>query len=77
MGRMSDGVGELLHRLDRRVGWHTLPVPIGILTLRQMRTRLRQRNLHDTGRPPGLEASTNGPTPTASSSRTRARSAAS
>ena len=60
MGRVSDTVGELLHRLDRRVGWHTLPVPIGIITLRQMRARLRERNLHDTGRPAGLAASTNG-----------------
>ena len=48
-------VTELLHRLDRRVGWHRLPTPLGILTLRQMRARLRSRNLYDTGRPAGLE----------------------
>jgi hypothetical protein len=47
-----DGVTGLLHALDRRVGWHRLPVPLGVLTLRQMRVRLRERNLHDTGRPP-------------------------
>jgi hypothetical protein len=60
LGRVSDTVGELVHRFERRVGWHTLPVPIGIITLRQMRARLRERNLHDTGRPAGLAASTNG-----------------
>jgi hypothetical protein len=45
---------DLLHAVDRRFGWHRLPVPLGMLTLRQMRVRLRERNLHDTGRPPGL-----------------------
>ena len=60
MGRVSDGFTELMHVVDRRVGWHKLPVPLGILTLRQMRARLRQRNLHDTGIPPG-QRSTNGP----------------
>jgi hypothetical protein len=59
MGRLSEGFTELMHKVDRRVGWHRLPVPLGFLTLRQMRKRLRQRNLHDTGTPPDLEASTN------------------
>ncbi len=34
--------------LDRRVGWHRLPLPLGIATLIGLRTRLRNRNLHDT-----------------------------
>jgi hypothetical protein len=54
---------ELLHRVDRRVGWHRLPVPLGILTLRQMRQRLRERNLYDNGAPPGLRESLNGAPP--------------
>jgi hypothetical protein len=37
------------HAVDRRVGWHRLPRPLGILTLVGLRTRLRERNLHDTG----------------------------
>jgi hypothetical protein len=39
------------YALDRSVGWHRLPRPIGILTLAGLRTRLRERNLHDTGVP--------------------------
>src|SRR5919202_453928 len=34
--------------LDRRVGWHRLPVPLGLLTLVGLRMRLRARNLYDT-----------------------------
>jgi hypothetical protein len=45
------GVTELVHRVDQRFGWHRLPTPLAILSLRQMRVRLRSRNLHDTGRP--------------------------
>jgi hypothetical protein len=39
------------YALDRSVGWHRLPRPLGILTLAGLRTRLRERNLHDTGVP--------------------------
>ncbi len=35
--------------LDGRFGWHRLPRPVGILTLIGLRTRLRERNLYDTG----------------------------
>ena len=44
--------------LDRRVRWHRLPVPLGLLTLMGLRMRLRESNLHDTssrspaGQPP-------------------------
>jgi len=36
--------------LDRRVGWDRLPLPAGLLTLVGLRDRLREENLHDTGR---------------------------
>jgi hypothetical protein len=39
------------YALDRSVGWYRLPRPLGILTLAGLRTRLRERNLHDTGVP--------------------------
>src|SRR4051812_5899068 len=52
----EDALTELAHRVDRRVGWHRLPTPLGVLTLRQMRQRLRVANLHDTGTPPDLVA---------------------
>ena len=35
--------------LDRRFGWDRLPRPLGVLTFVGLRTRLRQRNLYDTG----------------------------
>ena len=35
--------------LDRRFGWDRLPRPLGVVTLVGLRTRLRQKNLHDTG----------------------------
>jgi hypothetical protein len=35
--------------LDRRFGWDKLPLPIGVLTLIGLRTRLRKENLYDTG----------------------------
>ena len=34
--------------LDRRVGWHRLPVPLGLVSLYAIRARLREQNLHDT-----------------------------
>ncbi len=36
--------------LDRRIGWERLPLPAGLLTLVGLRDRLREENLHDTGR---------------------------
>jgi hypothetical protein len=39
------------HAVDRSVGWHRLPRPLGVLTLVGLRTRLRERNLYDTGVP--------------------------
>ena len=37
-------------RLDRWLGWDRLPLPIAMLTLVGLRSRLRQENLHDTGK---------------------------
>ena len=42
-------VDELAEALDRRVGWHRLPLPLALLTFFGLRNRLRQRNLFDTG----------------------------
>ncbi len=36
-------------RIDRRIGWHRLPRPLGIVTLIGLRNRLREENLYDTG----------------------------
>jgi hypothetical protein len=38
--------------VDRRIGWHRLPWPLGMLTLVGIRNRLRARNLYDSGRGP-------------------------
>ncbi len=45
--------------LDRRFGWDRLPRPLGVLTLVGLRTRLRERNLYDTGAG-GAQAPANG-----------------
>jgi Animal haem peroxidase len=37
--------------LDRAVGWHRLPTPLGLVVLIGLRRRLRQRNLYDTSPP--------------------------
>src|SRR5919106_2971957 len=54
MGRLADGLTEVMHRVDRRFGWHRLPLPLALLALAEMRNRLRERNLFDTGTPAGL-----------------------
>ena len=41
----------LTHAIDRAVGWHRLPVPLGVLALLAIRRRLRQENLYDTATP--------------------------
>jgi hypothetical protein len=56
---------KLSSTLDRRIGWHRLPGPIGLLTLIGLRQQLRAHNLQDTGlvapeppRPPNLKVRT-------------------
>src|SRR6266508_3627841 len=44
---LFDGFAEML---DRQVGWSRLPLPVAMLTLIGLRDRLREQNLHDTGR---------------------------
>ena len=53
----KDGPGDLVKllasiatRVDHRFGWDRLPKPLGVVTLVGMRTRLREKNLYDTGR---------------------------
>ncbi|MEV0063337.1 peroxidase family protein [Nocardia sp. NPDC050718] len=43
---------EAAEALDRRVGWFRLPTPLGLAVLVGLRSRLRSRNLFDTGRHP-------------------------
>jgi hypothetical protein len=38
--------------LDRKFRWHKQPVPLALLTLMGLRTRLRESNLHDTSSTP-------------------------
>src|SRR5438876_10061715 len=40
-----DRITELV---DRKIGWHRLPTPLGLLTLLGLRDTLRKRNLYDT-----------------------------
>ncbi|NKQ51307.1 heme peroxidase [Amycolatopsis sp. K13G38] len=40
--------------VDRLVGWDRLPVPLGVLELIGVRTKLRQDNLHDTSHLPAV-----------------------
>ncbi|MBA3475620.1 MAG: heme peroxidase, partial [Actinobacteria bacterium] len=60
---MALGLSKLLTStagaLDRRFGWDKLPRPLGVLTLVGVRTRLREKNLHDTG-PGGARAAPSG-----------------
>ena len=56
---------KLSSTLDRTIGWHRLPRPLGLLTLIGLREQLRAHNLQDTGlvtpappRPPTLNVRT-------------------
>src|SRR5688572_6559676 len=48
---------DLAEALDRKVRWHKLPVPLGLLTLVGLRIRLRESNLHDTSSAPAMKPS--------------------
>jgi hypothetical protein len=43
----------LTQTIDQRIGWHRLPVPLGLVILIGLRITLRQRNLYDTYVPGG------------------------
>jgi hypothetical protein len=45
-----DWLARLAERLDRRVGWSRLPIAVAVPVLIGLRRRLRELNLHDTGR---------------------------
>jgi hypothetical protein len=47
---LSSLFASLTERLDKRVGWYRMPLPLGMLTLIGLRDRLREQNLYDTGR---------------------------
>jgi hypothetical protein len=44
---LFEGIAE---KIDRRIGWDRLPLPLAMLTLIGLRDRLREENLYDTGR---------------------------
>ncbi len=46
---LSRAFMRLTEAVDRRIGWHRLPRPLGIVTLIGIRDRLRHSNLYDTG----------------------------
>ena len=48
MGVIGSLWGRSAEALDRRFGWDRVPKPLGVLMLVGLRSRLRQRNLHDT-----------------------------
>ena len=52
--KFPESVIELAHKLERRVGWYRMPLPLGVAVIALMRDRLRQRNFFDTGQPTDL-----------------------
>ena len=40
--------------VDRKIGWHRLPVPLGLVVLGGLRDVLRSRNLYDTSALPAV-----------------------
>lgn len=53
---------KLASTVDRKLGWHRLPTPLGLFTLIGLRDQLRAENLHDTGivaKPPPRPANVN------------------
>ncbi|MGZ4318458.1 MAG: peroxidase family protein [Gaiellaceae bacterium] len=50
-GLFSRAFSGTMEAVDRKVGWHRLPTPVGLLALLGIRNRLRAENLHDTGVP--------------------------
>jgi hypothetical protein len=45
-----DWLARLAERVDRRLGWSRLPIAVAVPVLIGLRRRLRELNLHDTGR---------------------------
>jgi hypothetical protein len=55
-GPISGILVSLAEAADRKFGWQSLPKPLGVLALIGLRTRLRERNLYDTGGPADVPA---------------------
>ena len=51
--KIPEPLVEAAHRLEQRVGWQKLPLPVGVAVIAALRQRLRDRNLFDTGVPAG------------------------
>ena len=51
----QSGVEEITEKIDQKRGWHTLPTPVGLVSLSLMRHRLRKKNLYNTERPGTLD----------------------
>jgi hypothetical protein len=51
-GSFSSLFADVTEKLDKHIGWHRMPLPLGMLTLIGLRDRLRAKNLYDTGRGP-------------------------
>jgi hypothetical protein len=49
--RLYDSAAEFL---DHKIGWHRLPVPVGLVVLVGLRDVLRKRNLYDTSDEPAV-----------------------
>jgi hypothetical protein len=54
-GLVRWSVDHFVHRLERHVGWHRMPVPLGLAVLAVVRARLRRRNLFGTDELPSTE----------------------
>ena len=52
--KIPEPLVEAAHRLEQRVGWQRLPLPVGVAVIAALRQRLRDRNLFDTGIPPDM-----------------------
>src|SRR5438067_1481970 len=48
---IANAFNDAMEAVDKRVGWHKLPVPLALLNLIGIRSRLRHDNLYDTGVP--------------------------
>jgi Animal haem peroxidase len=56
--RVYDAIAEFV---DRRVGWHRLPTPLGLAVLDGVRNVLRRENLFDTSKIPAIGGPSPGP----------------
>jgi hypothetical protein len=52
---LTDLYTAVTEYVDRRIGWDRLPTMLGLAELIGLRTRLRERNLHDTAGLPGAD----------------------